>query len=486
MVHDDSTWLGRICARHGTRTVAPLGLLLACVLLACFASTASASNYDIRGEWSVEFTSAHQPTLLGMAVLNKQEPNGEFSGSGLLGGFIQAPFSGTVSGDETSLTIVAEAPGENVTFMSTSLSIDTVHNTIEGTGAYYIEGKLLEPGEVKAVRLKTYKQIEEQQEQEEKEREEREARAGVRGEWALTIELGPQSVKGTALVSDEASAKNEFASASALFESVVPGAFSGTLESSEASVTVITQAAGPYPEGKFTGTKLALTSTAGSMSITGLGTLTLGGISAPATLTATRTKTYQELVNREKQEREAKEAQEKAEKEALEAKEKSERELAEKVAREVKEKQEREKREVAEKAVLPKTLSLPLPAPAALVSVELAGKSVTASVSGQVSLQIDNPNSYTVSGRVALLLAQSHGAGKSSSKKAASLGTASFGLSPNGKQLVKLKLSRRGRSELAHHKTLHALATITTDASGQVTTTKTFSLTLHVGSRAHH
>jgi hypothetical protein len=49
---------------------------------------------------------------------------------------------------------------------------------------------------------------------------------------------------------------------------------------------------------------------------------------------------------------------------------------------------------------------------------------------------------------------------------------------------VKLKLSQGGRAELARHKTLHVLATVVTEASGQTTATKTFSLTLHAGKKA--
>lgn len=351
---------------------------------------------------------------------------------------------------------------------------------------------MVSTGTFSATRLRTQKQIEEQQEREKKEREEKEARENVRGEWSLTLQAGPQTVKGVALITTEANSKNEFASSGALFESVVPGTFSGTLEDGEASVTVTTMAAGPYPAATFTGKNLVVASTDTSMSIAGSGELefTPGG-ATKATLTATRTSTYQELVAREAkeaeakeiQEKEAQEAKEKQEREARErvareAQEKTVREAQEKTAREIKERQEREAREAIAKVTATKT--------PALVSVQLDTKSSTVGAAELVSLQIANPNPYAISGRVTLSMTPSGKGGKSAGeggtagKKEVSFGTASFGISPDGKQIVKLKLSKVGRSELAHHGTVRVVATITTLASGQTTTTKTFGLTLHL------
>jgi hypothetical protein len=498
MTHD-TTWLRRMRAIRRTST-APMKFLLVCALLGCallagIPAAASATPTEMRGEWELNLNPGSK-NLNGIAFIT-QEANAkeEFeSSSALFEGILHGTFSGTLEGGEATVAVIIPGapPFPEGIFHGSKITIQENLGTLtmSGTGNYDVGGDMT-TGTFVAKRLRSGKQIEEQEAREKKEREEREARARVRGEWSLTIEAGPQSVKGTALISKEADSKNQFESDSAFFESVIPGVFSGTLEGSEAAVTITTQAAGPFPEGKFTGTKLTVAFTSSTMSITGSGTLTLGGQSAPATLTATRTATYQQVVAREAQEREAKEAQEKAEKEALEAKEKTEREAAEKVtreasekvAREAKEKQERQAKEAAEKAVVAKTL--PLPTPAALVSVLVSGKSFTASSSGQVSLQIDNPNGYAISGRVTLLLAQSGTSGKSSAKKATSLGTASFGASPSGKQLVKLKLSKKGRSELAHQKTIHVLASVTTEASGQTTTTKTFALTLRAAKGAH-
>jgi hypothetical protein len=481
MIHD-STWLREVRAMRRRRLTAVTGFLLACLLLAGLPAGASAAAPEMRGEWEVVMKSGAQ-TLAGIATIAAEaNAQGEFSGSVLYGGVDGGSISGTLEGAKATVEVTSDPFGPYAEGIFNSSTIAVVESgesvSMSGEGILVSGGKEMQTTLV-VTRLRSQKQIEEQQAREKKEQEERAARARVRGEWSLTLEAGPEIFKGTALISAEANTKNEFSSVSALFESAIPSTFSGTLEGSEATVTIVTQAAGPYPEGKFTGTKLALASSASSMSITGTGTLSLGASSAPATLTATRTKTYQEVIAREKQEREAKEASEKAEKEALEAKAKAEREATEKTAREAKEKQERESREAAEKAVQVKIV--PPPTPAALVSVGLIGKSFTASASGQVPLQIENPNGYAISGRVTLSVTASKGA-KSKGAKITSLGTASFGLSSGAKQVVKLKLSRKGRSELARRKTLRVLATITTEASGQTNSTKTFSLTLSAGS----
>src|ERR1700722_4088097 len=488
MIHD-STWLREVRAMRRRRLTAVTGFLLACLLLAGLPAGASAAAPEMRGEWEV-VEKADAQTLAGIATIAAEaNAQGEFSGSVLYGGVDGGSISGTLEGAKATVEVTSDPFGPYAEGIFNSSTIAVVESgesvSMSGEGILVTGGKEMQATLV-VTRLRSQKQIEEQQAREKKEQEERAARARVRGEWSLTLEAGPETFKGTALVSNEANAKNEFSSASALVGGAIPSTFSGTLEGSEASVTIVTQAAGPYPESKFTATKLTLASSASSMSITGAGTLSLGGSSVPATLTATRTKTYQEVVASEKQEREAKEASEKAEKEALEAKvkaeqeaEKTAREAAEKTAREAKEKQERESREAAEKAVKPKIV--PPPTPAELVSVGLIGKSFTASASGQVPLQIENPNGYAISGRVTLIVAPSKGA-KSKGVKTTSLGTASFGLSSGAKQVVKLKLSQKGRSELARRKTLRVLATIVTEASGQANSTKTFSLTLSAGS----
>jgi hypothetical protein len=508
MTHD-STWLGRTRVMRRTRLTAPPGALLACALLACallaaLPAAASATAPEMRGEWELVLKSSGQ-TVTGQTLISDEaNAKGEFAShtvqfdTGDTG-----TFSGTLEGSTASVIITTApfGPYPEGEFVSNTMTVEAGASSLalSGEGVFTL-GVQKTSGTLTATRLRTYKQIEEQEAREKQEQEEREARARVRGEWALTIESGPQTAQGTALITKEANTKNEFASSSALFESVVAGAFSGTLEGNEASVTVTTQAAGPYPATTFTGTKIVVAFTSNSMSMTGSGTLTAGESSFPATLTATRIKTYQEVKEREakeKQEKEALEAQEKAEREAKEkaereAKEKAEREATEKAEREAKEKAEREAREAAEKAAVPNitTKSGTSGKTPTLVSVQLAGKTFTVGATELLSLQITNPNPYAISGRVTLLVAQAGRAGKSSvstggpSKKAGSLGTVSFGISSNGEQRVKLKLSQRGRAELTHHKTLHVVAVITTQADGQTMTTKTFSITLHAAKPA--
>jgi hypothetical protein len=463
----------------------PLVLTLACILLAILASTASASPYDIRGEWSVELSSAHEPTLAGKAILNKEEPGGEFTGSGVLGGFITAPFSGTVTESETSLTIVAEAPGGDITFMASALPIDTTQNTFAGTGAYYKEGKLVEPGNVKATRLKSYKQIEEQEAQEKLEREEREARANVRGEWSLTLEAGPEKLKGIALITEQANAENKFASKSALFEGALGGTFSGTLEGTNAKVTVTTEgsAALSLPPGTFTSETIAVSSKANPTSMSGSGKFTVGEVELTGTLVATRIRTYKQIEEQEAKEREP---TEKLEEEARIAKEKVEREAKEKAELEVKEKREREAREALEKATKAPPSSLPIVTPKPAVPVLLATTTSTASHSGGLSLKLTNPNGSMASGHLKLTFTEKAASTKHASghgkSKTSTLGEASFSIVPGGNEVVKLTLTKSGRTELAHLKTMHVLVTLTTQVSGQPTTTKVYNLTLHSGS----
>jgi hypothetical protein len=484
---------------------APIVFLLASVLLAGLPAVASATAPEMRGEWELVVNTPTGPAKGTALISIEANSSGEFATNNVLfSGSVHGTFSGTLEGSEASVRVTTEASGSFLAseFTSTTAAVESSGSTLSMTGSgTFTYASQSVPATFVATRIKTYKQIEEQEAQEKKEQEEREARERVRGEWALTIESGGQVAKATALITKVANAKNEFASSSAFYESVIPGTFSGTLEGGEASVTVTSEAAGPYPASTFTATKVAVAFTSSSMTMNGSGTLSAGGGSFPATLTATRIKTNQEVEHeikereakereereaREKAEREAsekaaREAKEKQDREALEAKQKAEREASEKAALQTREKAEREAREAAEKAALANA--------AKLVSVQLAGKALTVGASELLSLQITNPNPYAISGRVTLLLSarggKSAAAKSGKSKSGGSLGSASFGVSPHGIQVVKLKLSQRGRAEVARHKTLHVLATVTTLASGKTTTSKTFSLTLHAAKVGH-
>ncbi len=474
-----------------TRLTATFGLLLACALLAALPTAAFATAPEMRGEWELILKSGPN-TFKGTTIIsNEANAKGEFiSNTVQFEDTITGTFSGKLEGSTASVKLTTNAigPAPASEFLSTEIAVESGVGSLslKGKGNFTVGGQTGE-GTLVATRIRTYKQIEEQQA---REQQELEARENILGEWSLVLKAGPQTSTGTALITTEANTKNEFVSSSGLFEGVVAGTFSGTLEGSTASVEVTAEAYGPIPATKFTSKTMTIESNGGSLSMSGSGTLTAGTTQIPgATLVATRIKTYKEVTEHEAKEKTEREAKEKAEREAKEkaereAKEKAEREAKEKIEREAKEKIEREAREAAEKAAIVKTTTnnegnSKTPA---LVSVQLAGKTFTVGTSELLSLQITNPNPYAISGRVTLLVTQS---GRASDKKAVSLGTVSFGIAPNGKQAVKLKLSQKGRSELAHHRgVLHAVATITTKASGQTTTTKTFDLTLQAAKPA--
>jgi hypothetical protein len=494
MIHD-STWLGRTRSQHRMRVAAPLGLLLACTLLAGFASTAAAVPYDMRGEWSLEFKSNHEPTVVDTGVIDKwNSGTGEFSGTfhaGASGGNLEAKLQGTLSGTTISLTTTTVAPFGTVTFVSKEeTTLNTTANTLTGTGAYYLNGNFSEAGEVSGRRLKSYQEIIEQEERERKEREEQRVREEVRGEWAITVGSGSQSFKGVALVTQSANSKDEFAASSAIYEGVNPGTFSGKLEGNTTSVEVTTPPYAPasLPGTTFSSEAMMFEYTVSSMSISGSGTFKVeGGPEFPTTMTATRIKTYGQVIERETAEREAKETQER---EAREAKEKAEREATEKTELEAKEKREREAREALEKAaivtVVPKSLPQIIPPSNPLVPVLLATKTLTVGHGGALSLKLENPGASPEHGLLKLTLAKG---GKAASTKhssaGATLGQGSFTIAAHGSEVVTVKLSRSGRAQLTHHKTLQALLTVTTEAAGQPTTTKTYTITLHAAKAAH-
>ncbi len=423
-----------------TRLTATFGLLLACALLAALPTAAFATAPEMRGEWELVLKSGPE-TFKGTTIIgNEANAKGEFASNTVqFEDTITGTFSGKLEGGTASVKITTNAigPAPASEFLSTEIAVESGVGSLslKGKGTFTIGAQTGE-GTLIATRIRTYKQIEEQAAREQRELE---ARENVLGEWSLVVKAGSQTSTGTALITTEANTENKFASSSGLFEGVVAGTFSGTLEESTASVEVTTEAYGPIPATKFTSTTMTIESNGGSLSMSGSGTLTAGTTQIPgATLLATRIKTYKEVTEREAKEKTEREAKEKLEREA---KEKLEREAKEKIAREAKEKAEREAREAAEKAAIVKTATnnqgnSKTPA---LVSVQLAGKTFTIGTSELLSLQITNPNPYAISGRVTLLVTRS---GRASDKKAVSLGTVSFGIAPNGKQAVKLSSHR--------------------------------------------
>lgn len=502
-----SKWLARTRAVRRMRLTTPIGVLLACVLFAGLPAVASASSPEMRGEWELVISSSGGPPAKGIALIRTEaNGSGEFAASDVLFEHLfPGTFSGKLEGSKASIevTTAAYGPIPAAVFTSTAITVESTDGSLSLSGpGTLVSGTTPVPdASILATRIKTYAEVEAREAKEMREleeHEEQEARENIRGEWSLVVKAGPQTLNGTAIVKTEANAENAFASSSALFEGVDPSTFSGTLEHGKATVEVTTEPYGPLPAGKFASKTMTVESNDDSLSLSGSGELTSGTTTIPgATLVATRTKTYAEVTAREakeKTEREAKEqtereakeklereAKEKAEREAkeTEAKAKAEQEAKAKAEQEAKAKDEQEaKAKAQQKAALSKT---------ALTSVQLTGKTFAVSAAGLLSLQVTNPNPYAISGRITLVLDQSTKAGKTSSahsdasKKALSLGTVSFGISPDGKQLVKLELSKGGRDELTRHKTLHALATVLTKASGQTSTTKTLTLTLQAG-----
>jgi hypothetical protein len=476
-------WHGSTRVPRWTRPAVTVGPLLACMLLAALPAAASASTPDVRGEWTLTASSS-KGTLHGRALITQAaNSKGEFAAQSVTWeNVVSGTFTGTLEGATATVKTTSAAappvlpPGE---FNSSSMTVEATANSLALSGSGELKlGEEELPATETLTRVKTQQQVEEQEEKEKREREEQAARTNVRGEWALTLESVVGTLKGTALITEEATAQFAFASNAALFEGVIGGTFSGTLAGAKTSVTITTEAYGTIPAGNFTSTSIAINSIANPSSMSGSGTFKAGESEFPSTLTATRTKTYQEVLEREKAEREAKERE-------TEAREAAERVAREKAEREAKERREREAREALEKIAPPKILPY-LPPPAPLMPVQVGGKTVTLSHSGAISLGLTNPDNSPVHGHLKLTLTK----GKTSSTKhslgkSITLGEASFSIAAHGTEVVKVKLSRSARAQLIHHKSLRLLLTVTTQASGQPDTIKTYSLTLRAARVAH-
>lgn len=512
--------LGGARARRRWWRATPLGALLVGVLLAGFPATAVAA-LEMRGEWELAISSPGHAGKGKVIVDKEANSNGEFvSSSGLFEGTSPGTWWGTLTHGETEATVrvltLAAGPYPEVEFNSSTMKVETGGPQLKISG----EGEAKSPGyETQAkliiTKLKTYQQVEEQEAREKREREEQSEREEVRGEWALTLESTHGTLKGTATISAVASSKNEFASSSALFEDIDPGSFSGKLEGEKATVTIVTQAYDGAPEGRFTSSAITVSSATDPSSMSGMGTFTIGAEEfKETTLTATRVKTHQKIVEEEEaaerklKEKEEQEAKEKAEQEAKlkaeqEAKEKAEREATEKAEQEAKAKAEQEVKLKAEQEAAAKaaqeakekqereaqkqTNTGPV---AALVSVDPSSTTLAVASSGTAGLALENPNGYAVDGHVALTLTKagssSSGKHKTAKKQTVSVGTASFAISSHGSTSIVLRLSAAARKELSHYKTLRVLASLVTQASGQPSTTKTYSFTLRLAKPAHH
>jgi hypothetical protein len=491
---DHWRWHAGTRVPRGARLTAIIGLLLSCLLFAALPAIASASTPEVAGEWTVSLKYSGG-TAIGIAMVT-QEANskGEFSSNMTIDGSVPGTFSGTLEGATATVETTSQAegplPAGKFNSAKGAMTVESTANSLalSGSGIFEIGGEKY-AATVVATRVRTLKQIEEQEAKEKLEKEEKEARANVRGEWAITLEYGPEKIVGTAIISAEGNSKNEFLSSSAIANGAAAGSFSGKLEGDEATVKITTEASGPYPATEFTGSKITVASASDPASMTGAGKLTAGGAVLEGTqLTATRIKTYQEVVERETAEREAKEkaeleAKEKAEQEAKakaeqEAKEKAEQEATAKAAQEAKAKAEQEAKVKAEQEAKAKAEreakekeALKAPAPAALVSAEPTAKTLTLASSGALALGLANHNAYAIQGHLTL-------SARKGKKATLSFGSASFTIAADGSETVKVKLSSAARAYLTHHKTLSLALVISTSAS-DMHSAKTYTITLH-------
>ncbi|MGA7703275.1 MAG: hypothetical protein WB998_00100 [Solirubrobacteraceae bacterium] len=490
MIHE-TTWLGRTRAGRGARKAAPLVFVLGCVLLALagFASAASASAPEMRGEWEIVLKAGGQ-TNMGTTII-RQEANaqGEFASEAVqLAQGSPGTFTGTLEGATATVKITA-SPANGVPaseFNSATMTVTSGVGTLEisGEGTFAVPSLgMTAPGTVVAKRIKTYQEVQEREARELREREEKEAREAIRGEWALTLEDGPVVVKEIALISEQANSKNEFRAKSVMVEGKPAGTFTGTLKGAEADVTLTTnEVPGQLPPGTFQSSAIAVSSKSNPTSMTGSGELSFeGGYPPPstATLTATRVRSYQQVQAQEAKERAEEEEKEKQAEEAQVAKEKAEQLAKETAERETRERREREAHEALEKfnkAIVPPPVEAPKPT---LISVALAPKTlkgVTVGHGHTVSLALSNPNHLTVGGQLDMFTATS--GSTSTKKKITQFGTASFTLTASGATVVKLKLSSANYATLLHRRRLRVVVNVTTTADGVSTPTKSYGVTL--------
>ena len=162
---------------YATRSVI-VGLLTALlVLVGC--DVASASPYDIRGEWAVEavckactFPKLDKGTVDGTALFRTESVGGAFSGSALLEG-LPGTMSGTVTGTtQLSASLEVKTSEGTLAFTVPGGTINPAQNTFTGEGTWKISTSSGE-GVINGHRLRTLEQVE-KEEKEEKEKRERE------------------------------------------------------------------------------------------------------------------------------------------------------------------------------------------------------------------------------------------------------------------------------------------------------------------------
>lgn len=481
--------------------------LLSSSLLAMSPAIASATTLEMRGEWELLLTRGSEHVKAIAVISQEANGSGEFASSSLLvENTIPGSFTGTLlSATQASVRLTTQpygpvAAGE-FTSSSMTVSAGPGNPTISGSGTL-TNGGTSSSAELTATRIRTYKEIEEQHEREQREAEEAQLREDVRGEWSLTLKAGSQTAQGIARIMQAASPANEFSAAGTLFEGGVAGTFSGklALEAGKTSVTITTEAAGPVPASRFTSSTITVESTAGALSMSGSGTVEAGGTSFPATLTATRTKTYKQLRELEAQQALEREAKEREEREAREAREKLEREAREQREREAREAQEKLAREEAAKlSAVPASQTFSGAGNLSkTIAVEPLSKALAMNAAGSLALPLSNPNAFAVTGRVTLALVSGHAGkaaaiGRRASSKARHakkappiLGASSFSIAAHRRTTIEIALSKAGRTELARHKTLAVVLKVITRASGKTSVSKTYRITLRAAAPGGH
>ncbi len=157
--------------------------MLTALLMLVGCDVASASPYDIRGEWAIEavckactFPKINRSTVNGTALIRTESAGGEFSGTGLLEG-MSGTMSGTVTGTtQVSASVEAKTSEGTIVFTVPDGTIDATNNTITGEGTWKAS---IDSGEavINGHRLRTLEQIEQEEEQKEKELKEKREKA---------------------------------------------------------------------------------------------------------------------------------------------------------------------------------------------------------------------------------------------------------------------------------------------------------------------
>jgi hypothetical protein len=201
--------------------------MLAALLMLVGCDVASASPYDIRGEWAVEavckactFPKVNKSTINGSALIRTEAAGGEFSGTALLQG-ISGTISGTVTGTtQVAATLEASTSEGSLTVTVSDGTLNSGQNTFTGDGTWKIDTssgeailnghRLRTLGEVE----KEEKELQEKREKEEKElqekrlREEKEKKEKEEAE-AITHAKEAEETKAKEAAEKEAQAKQQ-------------------------------------------------------------------------------------------------------------------------------------------------------------------------------------------------------------------------------------------------------------------------------------